>query len=159
MSKVVFIALISLLFALDIHAQRITFEDPGLTFSLKKPKGWEVFDNGYVVLISPSAKDTATTFFSITYFEDAKPIGDSYVESDLIQVQEQKPKNLQPNPFRIAKEESAFKEESIDEYLRTTYTFTKFDQQFFIITNQVSATDNKRQINFRRMLKSIRVSQ
>ncbi|MEQ9022242.1 MAG: hypothetical protein RLN82_05720, partial [Pseudomonadales bacterium] len=56
-------------------AQRVTFNDPDLTFSFKKPKDWQVFDDGYVVKISPSAQDTANIYFSFTYFESAQPIG------------------------------------------------------------------------------------
>ena len=58
------------------YAQRTKFQDPELKLSLKKPPGWEIFDNGYVIKVAPSAKDTATTFLTVTYFTPAVPIGE-----------------------------------------------------------------------------------
>ena len=55
-------------------SQRVSFNDPDLTFSFKKPKSWQVFDDGYLVKVAPSAVDSSDVYFSITYFEDAKPL-------------------------------------------------------------------------------------
>ena len=54
--------------------QRMTFEDPGLTFSFKKPKDWVVVDDGYEIKVSPFMRDTAHTYLSMTYFDYPEPI-------------------------------------------------------------------------------------
>lgn len=55
-------------------SQRMTFEDPGLTFSLKKPKHWVMVDDGYEIKYSPLMRDTAYTYLTLTYFEHPQPI-------------------------------------------------------------------------------------
>lgn len=73
----ILISLFSISIFFSTHAQRMTFEDPGLNFSVKKPKHWVLIDDGYVVKISPYMSDTAYTFLTLTYFEHSKPMSNS----------------------------------------------------------------------------------
>lgn len=64
------------------NAQRVKFDDPELSFSFKKPSSWVVFDNGYVIKVSPSVRDSATTYLTITYFSPPTPVG-GYLDEDI----------------------------------------------------------------------------
>ena len=68
------IVLLMILSYCSSMAQRVSFEDPGLTFSFKKPKDWVVVDDGYVIKVSPFMRDTATTYLTMTYFDYPEPI-------------------------------------------------------------------------------------
>ena len=82
------ISLLALLAASFCIAQRISFEDPQLTFSIKKPKNWEVIDNGYVIKLTPSHQDSTTTFITFTYFEQATPFEESGFDGPQLVIEE-----------------------------------------------------------------------
>jgi len=63
-----------LMYSMNGLAQRVSFEDPGLTFSFKKPKDWVVVDDGYEIKVSPFMRDTSHTYLTMTYFEYPEPI-------------------------------------------------------------------------------------
>ncbi len=67
-------SLLIVLCALSAFCQRVSFEDPGLTFSFKKPRDWVMVDDGYEIRVSPFMRDTAHTFLTMTYFDYPEPI-------------------------------------------------------------------------------------
>lgn len=140
-------------------AQRISFEDPDLTFSFKKPNDWQVFDDGYAVKVSPSPKDTTNTYFSITYFEDAQPFGIFPLTDGLESADGPKKK---PISYRgkIAGENAKYLETRTGNSIQTIYLFYKFGQRFQVITKEpLNGEDKKNERVFNRMIRSIRVSQ
>jgi len=76
------ISLLLLLAVFLLNAQRLRFQDPALKLSFKKPSSWEVFDNGYIIKVAPSAKDTLSVYLTITYFTPPVPI-EGLSEEDL----------------------------------------------------------------------------
>ncbi|WP_370089800.1 hypothetical protein [Ekhidna sp.] len=148
----IIISLTLLLLIVSASAQRVTFDDPDLTFSIKKPKGWEVFDDGYVVKVSPSMQDTASTYFSITYFEGAQPYGEIIFE-------EQLQLDIKPAPTgktKIAGEPASYFE-AIDEKSATIiYTFSKYNQRFELVTKSPITSEHSRQLNS--LVRSVKVS-
>lgn len=130
-------------------SQRVEFEDPDLTFSFKKPKGWEVFDDGYVVKVSPSAKDSASTYFTITYFENAQPYG-SFPTAELAD------ETLTPSTqtYQIAKEETKLREKREGDQQVKLYSFMKYGQRFEIKTASSSEVNER---FFQKIIRSIKI--
>ncbi|MEQ9465874.1 MAG: hypothetical protein RLN88_00600 [Ekhidna sp.] len=152
MRQFLFLAFLS--HTLISFSQRITFNDPDLSFSFKKPKDWQVFDDGLVVKVSPSAADSSRTYFSITYFEDAEPFG----EFPLVESQpETPPENLTPYPKKIAGQDAKYQENNSNE-LSATYVFYTFGQRFLIVTVQSLPEDQAVSQAFNRMIRSIKVT-
>ena len=143
------ISLFLLLSALSTFAQRVSFEDPDLTFSFKKPKNWQVFDDGYVVKVSPSAADSATIYFTITYFENAQPFGlfSNARPAD-------SPKVLDFETIKIAGKEAKVRKWVEGKAYLHAYTFRKYGQHFQLKT---ATLDPQNQRIFRRIIKSIKV--
>ncbi|MEP1033721.1 hypothetical protein [Ekhidna sp.] len=127
--------------------QRISFEDPDLTFSFKKPKNWEVFDDGYVVKASPSARDSADTYFTITYFEFAQPSGSFPTAKPVI---ESFDKGFTKTKINGIKAKCI--EIKNGEYRTNEYEFVKYGQRFEIKT---SARDPQINRIFRKIIRSI----
>lgn len=143
------ISLLLIFSSLFTFSQRVSFEDPDLTFSFKKPKSWQVFDDGYVVKVSPSARDSANTYFTITYFENAQPYGLLPTATPASST-----KAADFNTVKIAGESAKqFEESAKNEYLNK-YQFTKYGQRFEIKT---SSTYPKANRTFRKIIRSIRI--
>lgn len=145
-----------LLFLLSFYAlgQRVSFEDPDLTFSFKKPKNWHVFDDGYVVKVAPSVKDSASTYFSITYFEDAQPSRDIQFADSI---------DSTSNPClgktKIAGVLTKYCVETTSNAIQTQYHFTKYGQRFELVTLQPSPIKDPRNIVvFNHIIRSIRIA-
>ncbi len=143
------ISLIFLFTCLFSYSQRVSFEDPDLTFSFVKPKKWEVFDDGYVVKVSPSAKDSASTYFTITYFEDAQSFGlfpIAGVEGDVATASSKMKIDGAP-----AKYDTKVKNGT----QLGSYTFMKYGQRFELKT----ASNHKKQNRiFRKIIRSIQIT-
>lgn len=157
-SLIVFIASITF-----VSAQRITFDDPDLTFSFKKPKSWEVFDNGYVVKVSPSARDTSDVYFTITYFESPTPMG-SFSEVMDIPLQEKPVKAPEPQKTvnigqYLLKMESTIATEDSGAYMQHRYQFDHHGQSWEITTCTPESKAKKLHKLFKRMIKSLRIDQ
>lgn len=154
-SLLVFIVSISSAFS-----QRITFDDPDLTFSFKKPKGWEVFDNGYVVKISPSAVDTADIYFTITYFESPTPIGSfsEIIETPLPDrpLEEAAPQKIVNIGQYQLKMESRKAIKEGTSFIQRKYQFDHLGQSWEITT---CTPESKVQKLFKKMIKSLRIDQ
>lgn len=59
----------ALLVLFSAYSQRVVFQDPGFTFSIKSPNNWQLIDDGYEIIIAPKMSDTSNTYLSITYFD------------------------------------------------------------------------------------------
>ena len=149
------ISIVFLLLITSLSAQRITFNDPDLSFSFKKPKNWQVFDDGLVVKVSPSATDSAHTYFSITYFEDAEPFGGfPSVESQPGTPSE----DLTPYSKKIAGKEANYQRVRGSNEQSATYVFHTFGQRFRIMTVQPLPEDAGITQAFNRMIRSLKVT-
>ncbi|MEO9482065.1 MAG: hypothetical protein ABJG47_01380 [Ekhidna sp.] len=146
----IIISLIFLLVTLTSFSQRISFEDPDLVFSFEKPKKWEVFDDGYVVKVSPSEKDTASTYFTITYFEDAESFGFFPRTEPAIN-----PHDIASPKINIDGEVASLVEKKQDNSFLNTYTFQKYGQRFEIKT--LAASPKTKRI-FRKIIRSLRIT-
>ncbi|WP_425392530.1 hypothetical protein [Ekhidna sp.] len=159
--------IISLLLLFVFHffavGQRVSYDDPDLTFSFKKPKNWEVFDNGYVVKLSPSVHDTSNTYFTITYFEDASPLGVSKAP-EIMQPEDYTVTELPtPNVVEVGKYElqtgttrAIIHQES---YHQQRYLFNNYNQRWEIITSAPESEKKKYEVIFKRVIKSLRITQ
>ncbi len=144
------ISLVLLSISLNVFSQRISFEDPDLTFSFKKPKNWEVFDDGYVVKLSPSVQDSANFFLTFTYFEDAQAVG---FITNTASVNSSEEKEF--SKTKIAGEIAKVAKELNGSKSLNSYTFMKYGQRFEITTNSSSLNSNR---VFRKIIRSIRVT-
>lgn len=143
------ISLILLFSCFFAFSQRVSFEDPDLTFSFVKPKKWEVFDDGYVVKVSPSAQDSASTYFTITYFEDAQSFGLFPNAGTKNKISNSSSK------IKIDGEPAKAEIKMINGSHKGSYTFMKYGQRFELKT----ATTQKRQNRvFRKIIRSIRIT-
>lgn len=143
------ISLILLIVSIPTFSQRVTFEDPDLTFSFKKPKKWQVFDDGYVVKVSPSAKDSAQVYFTITYFENAQPVGLFPSAQPANSVEE-----VIFEKIKIDGEYARRSEKSENDTHQQHYTFMKYGQRFEINTSAQSEETNR---IFRKIIRSIQI--
>ncbi|WP_436517442.1 hypothetical protein [Ekhidna sp. To15] len=143
------ISLFLLVSTLFSFSQRVTFEDPDLTFSFKKPKNWEVFDDGYLVKVSPSSKDSADIYFTITYFENAQPFGElpSAERAD-------KTKDADFTETKIDGVIAKQREKMNGEYILHAYSFMKYGQRFEIKTSTQGANNGR---IIRRIIRSIQI--
>ncbi|WP_424961893.1 hypothetical protein [Ekhidna sp.] len=155
------ISLLALITSISVvFSQRITFNDPDLTFSLKKPKSWEVFDNGYVVKVSPSAIDTTDVYFTITYFESPTPIG-SYSEIIDTPLPEKSLEETAPQKvvtigqYRLTMESREAIRDGTS-FIQQKYEFDHLGQSWEITT---CTPEPKVQKLFKRMIKSLRIDQ
>jgi hypothetical protein len=62
-------------------AQRVSFDDPDLTFSFKKSKKWKMVDDGLNISIYPKKPTEEIQQINITYFENAS--GESFEDVSL----------------------------------------------------------------------------
>ncbi|SNT12897.1 hypothetical protein SAMN05421640_2408 [Ekhidna lutea] len=147
------ISLLILSISFGLLAQRVAFEDPDLSFSFKKPKGWEVVDDGYVVKVSPSIADTSTTCFAITYFESPKPVGDIPLDLQLQIDSTETP----TSKTKIAGEEANWFEETSENFISRHYTFFKFNQRFEITIKY--PIESKYDKKLKSIIRSIKVKQ
>lgn len=140
-----------LIFSISLasYCQRVEFKDPDLTFSFKKPKGWEVFDDGYVVKVSPSAQDSASIYFSITYFENAEPYG----SFPTVQPADD---NFEPSTetLQIAKETADLRKKNENDWQIRLYSFMKYGQRFEIKTVSSSEVHEP---SFQKIIRSIKI--
>ena len=155
----------------QLLAQRVTFKDPDLTFSFKKPKDWVVYDNGYIVKVFPPthAKDTST-YFTITYFEAPVP-SQNIVGADGVEVAiEQDP--LDSSRFEIMSEKSSgtmkiakaqatwqlYTHQQGETEKRTMiYQFKMYNQRFELETSSPKVQYKSFESAFRKIISSIRV--
>ena len=135
-------------------AQRVTFNDPDLTFSFKKPKSWEVFDDGYSVKASPSAADSSNFFFSITYFESPTPAGEMTI--GLTSSDEFSPDG--DASFKIGGEKATYQRIIKDNKQSTLYRFYKLGQRFEV-TVVSNSSYKKGTKTLRKIIKSIRIEE
>ncbi|MEO1254798.1 MAG: hypothetical protein AAFY41_07935 [Bacteroidota bacterium] len=134
-------------------SQRVYFEDPDLTFSFKKPKNWQVFDNGYVVKVAPSVSDSAHTYFSITYFESPKPWGEWGFETTPNTDIKTERSNL-----KIASENATYKTDDTEGMIIRNYSFNKYNQRFEIIVSAKRQSFKKLNRVYKRIIRSTRVN-
>ncbi|WP_462248072.1 hypothetical protein [Ekhidna sp.] len=132
------------------YSQRLSFEDPDLTFSFEKPKEWEVYDDGYVVKVSPSVLDSANIYFTITYFEDAQGFG-LFPNKEHIEVDNKQ----KSSTLKIDGKTAKVGEEKKDGSNLSTYTFMKYGQRFELKT---SSTKKKQKRIFRKIISSIQIT-
>lgn len=159
------ISILALFFIQTVLAQRISFDDPDLTFSIKKPKDWEIFDNGLVVKLAPSPKDSSHTYLTITYFQAPSPI--NLMDSDMPQLipfessSEIKKGEGKKAPFKIAKAEAMLFESQVkgDQALQIrNYTFKRMGQDWEVVTSAPLAQSSAIDRQFERIMKSLKVS-
>lgn len=151
----IIISLALFFMVLSVPAQRVSFDDPDLTFSFKKPKGWQVFDDGYVVKVAPSESDTAIIYFSITYFEDARPKS----ETDLDFLHDGSNDESRPTqPIKIAGTDGQFFFEEKANSVSAEYYFKKLGQRFEIFTLHPSE-DREMEKTLRKIVRSVKVNQ
>ena len=138
--------------SISCFSQRVSFNDPDLTFSFKKPKNWEIFDDGYLVKASPSALDSANTFFSITYFEDAQPFDGLGLASNSGNA------TTDRKSIKIDKVKATYfiKKEDGDEVKQ--YQFYKKGQRFSVVT-KYPMSDKTPSRKLLKMVKSIRITE
>lgn len=134
-------------------SQRVSFNDPDLTFSFKKPKGWEVFDDGYSVKTSPSAADSSSLFFSITYFEGAQPFGELTIGLTSADAMT----DATNKSFKIAGENAKSRTIKKGSGVAIDYTFSKMGQRFEITTLSPLG-DTKSERFLKKIVKSIQVT-
>ena len=158
------ISLLAFFFSVSIAiSQRVSFDDPDLTFSFKKPKDWQLFDDGYYVKLSPSVEDTAHTYFTITYFETPKPIG-SYNEvpqaelTDQTTSQPSDKKKVKIGQYHLSTWTSSFdlKDQSC---LLRKYQFDHLGQSWEIVTSSPKSNTQKLDKLYKRIIKSLRIEQ
>lgn len=147
----IFASLIMLFLATQCVAQTIVFEDPDLTFSIKKPKKWQVFDDGYVVKLSPSVSDSATLYVSLTYFEAPKVY-------DLFDSFEGDSKETEEKTVRLKKLDVSQEDTSTDDLIKSKYTFRVFGQEFLIRTSAPAPLRPKQRKVFRKIVRSVRIA-
>ncbi len=132
-------------------SQRVSFEDPDLTFSFKKPKTWQVFDDGYSVKVAPSASDSSHTFLSITYFEDARPLGGigSFSKST----------GRQATTYtrKIDGVAATFEIHKTKNIEKRIYHFYKYNQRFEVITSLPGKTALRNHRTIKNIIRSIRI--
>lgn len=153
--------------ATGLLAQRLNFEDPELTFSIKKPKDWILIDDGYVVKFSPTKKDTANIYITFTYFEAPSAINYE-VEMDtdvpvVIPFGQSDEYGVIPNDgnkIKIAGEEGSWSETNVESngtiFTRRIYHFTQYGQRWDIVTNAPESEMKKYQRYFKKVIKSLR---
>jgi hypothetical protein len=140
------------LFISQAFSQRLFFHDPDLSFSFKKPKKWKVIDDGYVVKVMPSLQDSAKTYLTLTYFEDAQPFG-GLTEND------ESPNDAgQIFKKAIAGEKTFLKADTIHSSLIRTFTFEKYGQRFELIIHHPLNIDKSVKRKLDAIIYSIRVS-
>ena len=66
-------SLLILVYSFSSVSQRVSFEDPGLNFSFKKPKDWVMVDDGYVIKVAPFMEVIDHTYLTLTYFDYPEP--------------------------------------------------------------------------------------
>lgn len=164
------IRLFVLLLATSSLAQRVEFNDPDLTFSFKKPKSWELIDDGYVVKVSPTVADTASIYVSFTYFQSPSAIDYTMLEADtevptLIPMNSVDEYNNHPESgekIKIAKEEGRWSATEVTEngivYVRRIYHITTYGQRWDIVTNVPKKEENAYHKKLLSIVKSLKVS-
>lgn len=164
------IRLFVLVLATSSMAQRVEFNDPDLTFSFKKPKSWELIDDGYVVKVSPTVADTASIYVSFTYFQSPSAIDYTMLEADtevptLIPMNSVDEYNNHPESgekIKIAKEEGRWSATEVMEngivYVRRIYHVSTYGQRWDIVSNVPKADVSAYNRTFSRIIKSLKVS-
>lgn len=161
------ISLVLLLFYLTASSQRVSFDDPDLNFSFKKPRSWELIDDGYVVKISPTLQDTAELFMTITYFEAPSLFGTS-TNPDLPQVI---PFDSPNEDYGTVKDEGTIQINKVQAQYSTThitkgsmmieirnYQFSKLGQSWELVTSSPTDVSKSSSKQFNRILKSLRIT-
>ncbi len=144
------ISLLLFFTSIGCFSQRLSFDDPDLTFSFKKPKRWEVFDDGYLVKISPSTLDSADTFFSFTYFEDAKPfdgMGSALGSTN----------DLKKHSIKIDKVQASYTISQNAKKEIREYQFYKKGQRFVVKTGKIMENKSTSR-SLEKLVKSIRIT-
>lgn len=143
-------------------SQRVTFDDPDLSFSFKKPKNWQIVDDGYVIKIAPTFADTATTYLSLTYFEDPAPLNELSSEGMAVHLPEYQ---LQEIPFGEEVNLGTYLTRMTSTRLLTDddvsliqkmYRFKDHGQQWEIITSY-KASERKMNHTFEKVIKSLKI--
>ncbi|MEO9871072.1 hypothetical protein [Ekhidna sp.] len=154
MKSIISLLLITVSFA--ALSQRVQFEDPDLTFSFKKPKGWEVFDDGYLVKVSPSINDSSRNYFTITYFEDSQPFGGVNLLHSATALQQEKGA-YKTTGIKIDGVQAKYSEQKNKNTLVRLYTFYKYDQRFEIYTSIFPSDNSTISRKTRKIVRSIQI--
>lgn len=166
MRQFLFLAFLFQVFIL--FSQQVSFNDPDLTFSFKKPKNWKVFDDGYVIKVSPSAADTSTIYLSLTYFSSPKPMG-GYVsgESPESLKNVSLTTNIESQTAKHGPSEKIMGQEvQSKEYIQNqdgenlnirVYTFQEANQQWEILTSAPKDERKKSNKEFRKIMRTLRI--
>jgi len=159
---------LAFLSSLEVCSQRVTFQDPDLSFSFKKPKNWEFFDNGYVIKVSPSAADSSTTYLTLTYFSSPKPMGgygaNEFPESlntvnpaDNIGSQPEKNGPSEKILGNDVQSREFIQDQEGEDLKVRTYTFREAGQQWEIIASAPKGEGKKFNKVFRKIMRSLRI--
>lgn len=164
-----FFSLLLIVLSTFTFSQRITFNDPDLTFSFVKPADWMVQDD-LVVKATPSNQsfESATTFFSITYYEDPeKPeeatieLVDSDVTSPPIPPNLQEFKAGAGGKTDIAEETahwtSYYHTQDAIRIKAVSYRFMKFNQRFEITVSAPISSFEQMEKELEAILSSIKI--
>ena len=138
-----FFFLIFLFHILISFSQRVSFNDPDLSFSFKKPSKWELVDDGFNISMYPRNPVEEIQQINITYFEAASE--ESFDVAPLIKIIEFRQDLLEANKLGYKSIESIKKSDYKDFELYTctysfelekrtvinrTYYFMRFNQRF-----------------------------
>ncbi|MEM0941705.1 MAG: hypothetical protein AAGI25_18245 [Bacteroidota bacterium] len=161
------IGLMVLLYSTDLLSQRVSFEDPELIFSFKKPKHWVIIDNEYVIKLSPSLRDTSFTYLTITYFAPPERINEE-TQSYFVLVDPETPAKsafksymhsddpvkilgfkVRPKRALITKKEIPLE--------RRFYDFHRVDKNWEVVTSAPTHQYKKHHKEYKSILKSLRI--
>ncbi len=161
------INLVVLLYSFTLLSQRVSFEDPNLTFSFFKPKNWIVVDDGYYIKVSPAMRDTAFTYLTITYFDPPEPSSNSDGTHFAVVELETPAKNefasymlmedgVNILGFDVRPKRSLIEKNDLP-LERRFYDFYRQNKNWEIITSAHADEFGKYNRTFNRILKSIRI--
>ena len=160
------ISLLILLCSLPVFCQRISFEDPGLTFSFKKPKNWVLVDDGYEIRVSPFMRDTAHTFLTMTYFDYPEPISNDVGTHFVITIESETKEDFKDHMWSddhmvICKKKVLWKKRlfsSSDVLIEQRfYDFDLQQKNWEIVTSVPSEEFKKYQRKFKGIIRSFRI--
>lgn len=159
------ISFIFFLLLLTGYAQRIEFEDPDLTWSFKQPKSWVLVDDGYVVKVSPSMQDTATTYLTITYFESPKPTKqlmtdelEAYSVSQIPLKETNYGEEIKIGSMLATMNASTSLMDDDSFHVQKIYRFNHLGQQWEIVTSALERDEKRLDKKYLRLMRTLQIS-
>lgn len=151
-----------LIITITSFSQRVTFDDPDLSFSFKKPKNWQIVDDGYVIKIAPDLADTAITYLSLTYFQNPAPLNEMLGEGLAVQLPESSlqeipfGKEVNLGPYLTHMTSTRLLTDDDESLIQKMYRFKDHGQQWEIITSY-KASERKMNHTFEKVIKSLKI--